>query len=426
MNADELPRNYYNIQADLSSPLLPPLDPAGKEPLNPGKLAPIFPQEIIRQEISLQKHIGIPEEVREAYLHLGRPTPLYRAIRLERRLKTPARIYYKREDLNPCGSHKPNTAIAQAYYAMKEGVEALSTETGAGQWGTALSYATMNFGLRCKVFMVRISYEQKPYRKTLMKVYGAEVHPSPSRVTAIGRKFLEGNSEHPGSLGLAISEALESAVSSPNTKYSLGSVLNHVLMHQTIIGQELQMQLNLLDEQPDYMIGCVGGGSNFGGFAFPMMERKMKKKINTRFIAVEPTAAPTLTKGKYEYDFGDTGQMTPLLKMYTLGHAFVPPKIHAGGLRYHGMAPLISLLANQKHIESRAVGQKRVFEAAALFSQTEGIVPAPESSHAIRVAIDEALACKRKNEKKTIVFNLSGHGLLDLQGYEQFLNGELE
>ncbi|MFH1443670.1 MAG: TrpB-like pyridoxal phosphate-dependent enzyme, partial [Candidatus Micrarchaeota archaeon] len=336
-----------------------------------------------------------------------------------------ARIYYKREDVNPCGSHKPNTAIAQAYYSMKEGVEALATETGAGQWGTALAYATMMFGLKCKVFMVRVSYDQKPHRKTLMNLYGAEVTPSPSKLTNAGRKFLSQDPDHPGSLGIAISEAIETTVTSRNTKYSLGSVLNHVLMHQTIIGQELMLQMQLLDESPDVLLGCVGGGSNFGGFAFPYMEQKIKGKLDARFIAVEPTATPSLTKGKYEYDFGDTAGMTPLLKMHTLGHEFIPPKIHAGGLRYHGMAPLVSALKDADLIEAKAVEQKAVFEAAQIFSSTEGIVPAPESSHAIRVAIDEALEAKRNSERKTIVFNLSGHGLLDLNGYEQYLQGKI-
>lgn len=426
LDPDELPSSYYNIQADLKRPLDPPLNPATRQPISPGMLEAIFPKEIIRQEVSQQKHVAVPEEVREAYLRLGRPTPLYRAKRLEQYLNTPARIYYKREDLNPCGSHKPNTAIAQAYYSMKEGVEALATETGAGQWGSALSYATMLFGLKCKVFMVRVSFDQKPNRKTLMNLYGAEVYPSPSDRTEYGRKLLSQDPNHTGSLGIAISEAIETVVTSKNTKYSLGSVLNHVLMHQTVIGQELMLQMEMLDAAPDIMIGCVGGGSNFGGFAFPMMGRKIKGKSETRFIAVEPNAAPSLTKGKYEYDFGDTAGMTPLLKMHTLGSQFIPSPIHAGGLRYHGMAPLVSALAHDGLIEARAVSQKDVFDAAAIFIRTEGIVPAPESSHAIKVAIDEAVACKLKNEPKTIVFNLSGHGLLDLNGYEQYLRGGIE
>ncbi|MFH1750396.1 MAG: TrpB-like pyridoxal phosphate-dependent enzyme [Candidatus Micrarchaeota archaeon] len=425
LTADDLPSNYYNLQSDLHTPLAPPLDPATKKPISPSALEAIFPKEIIRQEVSTQKHIAIPEEVRDAYIRLGRPTPLCRASRLEKYLKTPARIYFKREDVNPCGSHKPNTAVAQAYYSMREGVDALATETGAGQWGTALSYSTMLFGLKCQVFMVRISFDQKPHRKTLMNLYGAEVNPSPSQKTSVGRSILKENPNHPGSLGIAISEALETAVSGKNTKYSLGSVLNHVLMHQTVIGQELLLQLKLLDESPDVMIACAGGGSNFGGFAFPLMEQKLKGKSEARFVAVEALAAPSLTKGKYEYDFGDSAGMTPLLKMHTLGHGFVPEPIHAGGLRYHGMAPLVSKLADEGLIEAMALSQKEVFEAAAIFIRTEGIVPAPESAHAIKAAIDIALQCRKKNEQKVIVFNLSGHGLLDLNGYEQYLMGGL-
>lgn len=425
LSQDEMPSSYYNIQANLRRPLDPPLHPATREPVPPAAFDPLFPKEIIRQEMSREKYIKIPEELMEAYLRLGRPTPLYRAKRLEAYLKTPAKIYYKREDLNPSGSHKPNTAIAQAYYAMKEGVETLATETGAGQWGTALAYATMLFGLKCKVFMVRISYDQKPYRKTLMKMYGASVSPSPSNLTDFGKSVLAKDPSHPGSLGIAISEALETTVKGENTKYSLGSVLNHVLMHQTIIGQELLLQMDYLDKTPDLMIACVGGGSNFGGFAFPMMDRKLAGKVDTKFIAVEPTSAPSITKGKYEYDFGDSAGMTPLMKMHTLGHAFVPSKIHAGGLRYHGMAPLVSLLADEGFIEGRAVKQTDVFDAASIFCKTEGILPAPESSHAIRVAIDEAILCKKTGEEKTIVFNLSGHGLMDLGGYEQYLQGEI-
>lgn len=407
-------------------PLDPPLNPATREPVSPDAFKPLFPAEIIRQEMSREKFIRIPEEVREAYLKLGRPTPLCRAKALEVYLKTPAKIYYKREDLNPCGSHKPNTAVAQAYYAMREGVGMLATETGAGQWGTALSYACMLFKLKCKVFMVRASFEQKPYRKTLMNVFGADVVPSPSSETEYGRKLLKEAPDHPGSLGIAISEALETAVKSRNAKYSLGSVLNHVLMHQTVIGQEVLLQLKMLDESADIMIGCVGGGSNFGGFAFPSMETRLKGMAETRFIAAEPSDVPSISAGKYEYDFGDTAGMTPLMRMHTLGHAFIPPRIHAGGLRYHGMAPLISLLADEGFIEARALGQKAVFDSAMVFARTEGIVPAPESAHAIKVAIDEALRCRKDNEGKTIVFNLSGHGLLDLNGYAQHMRGELE
>lgn len=425
LEPEEVPRNYYNILPDLPRPLDPPLDPGTMKPIGPEALLAIFPKEIVRQEASSQKTMAIPEEVREELIRLGRPTPLYRARRLEAALKTPARIYFKREDLNPCGSHKPNTAIAQAYYSMKEGVETLCTETGAGQWGTALSYATARFGLACRVFMVRASFDQKPYRKTLMRLYGAEVNPSPSPLTKFGKSVLEKNPRHSGSLGIAISEALESVVTSKNAKYSLGSVLNHVLMHQTVIGQEVLLQLQKLDLEPDVMVGCIGGGSNFGGFAFPAIERRLKGKLKTRFVAAEPTDVPSVTKGKYAYDHGDTAGMTPLMKMYTLGKDFVPSPIHAGGLRYHAMAPTVSLLADAGIVEARAFAQKRIFEAAQVFARTEGIVPAPESAHAIAAAIEEANTCKKTGEAKTIVFNLSGHGLLDLGGYQEFLEGKL-
>jgi tryptophan synthase beta chain len=402
------------------------LNPATREPIGPEALAPIFPKEIIRQEVSQNPREPIPEEVREAYLRLGRPTPLFRATRLERFLKTPARIYYKREDLNPVGSHKPNTAIAQAYFAMREGVERLSTETGAGQWGSALAYSTNYFGLKCTVFMVRVSYDQKPYRRHLMHLFGAEVFPSPSDRTSYGRKLLENNGHSPGSLGIAISEALEAAVTGTNTKYSLGSDLNHVLMHQTVIGQETLLQLRSIDETPDVMVGSVGGGSNFAGFTFPAIGERMKGKLETRFVAVEPETIPSLTRGKYEYDFGDTGEMTPLMKMYTLGHGFIPPAIHAGGLRYHGAAPSVSLLLNQGIIEARAFDQLSTFEAGAMFARTEGIVPAPETCHAIKGAIELALEAKRRNEPQVIAFNFSGHGLLDLEGYAQYMAGTLQ
>ena len=356
---------------------------------------------------------------------MGRPSPLFRARRLEKKLKTPAKIYFKHEGLNPCGSHKPNTAIAQAYYNAKEGVETLATETGAGQWGTALAYASMLFGLKCRVFMVSSSYNQKPYRKVMMESYGAEVFPSPSRQTKFGRKILSSDSAHLGSLGIAISEAIETVVSTENAKYSLGSVLNHVLLHQTVIGLETQKQLEIAGEKADVLIGCVGGGSNFGGFILPFVREKISGKNDAEFIAVEPTACPSLTRGKYDYDFGDTAGMTPLLKMYSLGKDFIPSPIHAGGLRYHGMSPIISLLAEQKLVRAKAYDQKPVFEGALMFANTEGIIPAPESAHAIKAAIDEALECRKKNEAKTIVFNLSGHGLLDLDGYQKFLEGKL-
>ena len=425
LGVDELPRSYYNILPDLPVPLPPPLNPSTHEPIGPEALAPIFPKEIIRQEMSTNRYEPIPEEIREAYLLLGRPTPLYRARRLESFLRTPARIYYKREDLSPVGSHKPNTAVPQAYYAMREGVERLATETGAGQWGSALAYATNYFGLKCTVFMVRVSYDQKPYRKYLMELFGAEVFPSPSDRTKTGRRFLENDGHNPGSLGIAISEALEAAVTGTNTKYSLGSVLNHVLMHQTVIGQETLRQLEIADETPDVMVGSVGGGSNFAGFTFPAIRERLRGKLDTRFVAVEPESIPSLTKGRYEYDFGDTAEMTPLLKMYTLGHAFVPPRIHAGGLRYHGAAPTVSLLLDHGIVEARAFNQISTFEAGEIFAKTEGLIPAPETCHAIKGAMELALDAKRTNEPRVIAFNFSGHGLLDLEGYAQYRAGTL-
>ena len=425
LGVDELPRSYYNILPDLPVPLPPPLNPSTHEPIGPEALAPIFPKEIIRQEMSTNRYEPIPEEIREAYLLLGRPTPLYRARRLESFLRTPARIYYKREDLSPVGSHKPNTAVPQAYYAMREGVERLATETGAGQWGSALAYATNYFGLKCTVFMVRVSYDQKPYRKYLMELFGAEVFPSPSDRTKTGRRFLENDGHNPGSLGIAISEALEAAVTGTNTKYSLGSVLNHVLMHQTVIGQETLRQLELADETPDVMVGSVGGGSNFAGFTFPAIRERLRGKLDTRFVAVEPESIPSLTKGRYEYDFADTAEMTPLLKMYTLGHAFVPPRIHAGGLRYHGAAPTVSLLLDHGIVEARAFNQISTFEAGEIFAKTEGLIPAPETCHAIKGAMELALDAKRTNEPRVIAFNFSGHGLLDLEGYAQYRAGTL-
>lgn len=426
LDQDELPRVWYNILPDLPSPLPPPLNPATKEPIGPEALAPIFPQEIIRQEVSSNPTEPIPEELRDAYLRLGRPTPLYRATRLEAYLKTPAQIYYKREDLSPVGSHKPNTAIAQAYFAMKEGVEALATETGAGQWGSALAYSTNYFGLRCKVFMVRVSYNQKPYRKIMMRIFGADVIPSPSDTTQAGKKFLAKDPEHPGSLGIAISEAIESAVTSKNTKYSLGSVLNHVLMHQTIIGQEALLQFEHADIRPDFMVGSVGGGSNFAGFSYPAIGQRLKGKSDTRFVAVEPSSVPSMTEGRYDYDFGDTAEMTPLLKMHTLGHEFVPSPIHAGGLRYHGTAPTLSVLLDHGIVEPRAVGQVSTFQAAEIFASTEGLIAAPETAHAIRGTIDLALEAKKRGDPTVIAFNYSGHGLLDLEGYAQYLAGNLQ
>ena len=426
LDLEDLPRAWYNILPDLPAPFPPYLHPGTKEPVPPQAFEPLFPKEIIRQEMSPNRLEPIPEELREAYFRLGRPTPMYRATRLEAFLKTPAHIYYKREDLSPVGSHKPNTAIAQAYFASREGVESYTTETGAGQWGSALALATSYFGMTAKVFMVRVSYDQKPYRKYLMKLYGAEVIPSPSPQTNVGRKFLEADPDHPGSLGIAISEAIEAAVTAKNTKYSLGSVLNHVLMHQTIIGLEAQKQFELADVVPDFMVGSVGGGSNFGGFTYPTIGERIRGKVETRFIAVEPESVPSMTAGRYEYDFGDTGEMTPLVKMHTLGHGFVPPRIHAGGLRYHGTAATLSVLLDAGLVEPRAVDQLSTFQAGEIFAKTEGLVPAPETCHAIRGAIDLALEAKKKDEETVIAFNYSGHGLLDLEGYRQFMEGTLE
>jgi len=422
LDQDEIPTKWYNVASDMKEPLPPPLNPATKEPIGPEALAAIFPMELIKQEVATERYIDVPEEVLESYLLLGRPSPLQRAVHLEKHLKTPAKIYFKREDLSPTGSHKPNTAFAQAYYNMKEGVERLTTETGAGQWGSALALACNYFDLKCKVFMVSISYKQKPYRKHVMNIYGADVTPSPSNETEFGKKLLKENPNHPGSLGIAISEALEVAVQDEKTKYSLGSVLNHVLLHQTIVGMETKKQFEMIDTVPDYMIGCVGGGSNFAGFAFPMVGEKLNGKIQTEFIATEPTVVPSMTGGKYDYDFGDTAQMTPLLKMYTLGSSFVPPPIHAGGLRYHGSAPSLSALVNSGTIKATAFEQKACFDAGMMFAQIEGVIPAPETTHAIRSAIDLALEAKKNNEEKVIALNFSGHGLLDLAGYASYMD----
>lgn len=427
LDVDDIPKQWYNIVPDLPEKLPPALHPGTKEPLKPSEWEPLFPKGLIKQEYSTERFIDIPEEVRTALAAIGRPTPLYRARRLEKALGTPARIYYKREDMSPSGSHKPNTAIAQAYFNSMEGITHLTTETGAGQWGSALSAATALFGLKCTVFMVRSSYDQKPYRKYVMKLFGADVYPSPSDRTEFGRKMQASDPKCNGSLGIAISEAIETAVSTPDTKYSLGSVLNHVMLHQTVIGQEVQKQLEMLDETPDKMIACVGGGSNFSGFTFPLIYDKLKGKNNAEFIAVEPDVVPSLTgtkngRARYEYDFGDTAGMTPLLKMCTLGHEFMPDPIHAGGLRYHGMSPLVSLLYKTGVINAEALPQDETFVAGQLFTRTEGIVPAPESAHAIASAIRYAVECKRQNKEEVIVFNLSGHGLLDLQSYAIMLN----
>ncbi|MDE3095547.1 MAG: TrpB-like pyridoxal phosphate-dependent enzyme [Chloroflexota bacterium] len=420
----ELPERWYNIAADLPKAPPPPLNPGTHQPIGPEALAPLFPMELIKQEVSQERYIDIPEEIREVY-KLWRPTPLIRARRLEQALGTPAHIYFKYEGASPVGSHKPNTAVAQAYYNKQEGVTRITTETGAGQWGCALAMACNFFGIELKVYMVKVSYEQKPYRRSLMQVYGATVVPSPSPDTNAGRGILAATPDTPGSLGIAISEAVEDAAGRDDTKYSLGSVLNHVLMHQTVIGQEAIRQMELAGEYPDIVIGCAGGGSNYAGIAFPFMREKLVEGRKTRFIAVEPEACPSLTKGEFRYDFGDTAGMTPLVKMYTLGHTFIPEGIHAGGLRYHGMANLVCELYDQGFMEARAYHQNTVFEAAMQFARSEAIVPAPESAHAIRAAIDEALACKQSGEKKTILFNLSGHGYFDMTAYDNYLAGKL-
>jgi tryptophan synthase beta chain len=425
LDEEDLPKQWYNIQADLPTPLDPPLNPATGEPIGPEALAAIFPMELIRQEVSRDRWIPIPEEVRDIY-RIWRPTPLYRATRLEKFLKTPAKIYYKWEGNSPPGSHKPNTAVAQAYFNMKEGVTRLSTETGAGQWGSSLAFATCLFGMKCTVYMVRASYEQKPYRRIMMETWGAECIPSPSDRTKYGRKVLDSDPNCPGSLGIAISEAIEDAVTHENTKYSLGSVLNHVLLHQTVIGLECKKQFELIDEYPDVMFGCVGGGSNFSGACFPFLADKLSgKKPELRVVSCEPKACPTLTKGPYAYDFGDTAELTPLLKMYTLGHSFIPPPIHAGGLRYHGDAPLLCKLTKEGFMEAKAFNQNEVFEAAVTFARTEGIIIAPETAHAAKGAIDEALRCKETGEEKTIFLAASGHGLLDLSAYDSYLYKKL-
>ncbi len=426
LGENDIPRYWYNINADSPVPPAPVLHPGTKEPVTPDFLSMIFPMEIILQEVSTERYIPIPEEVREAY-KLYRPTPLVRALRLEKKLGTPAHIYYKYEGASPSGSHKSNTALAQAYFNKVAGTHAMTTETGAGQWGTALSMACKFFDIDLEVYMVKVSYEQKPYRRFLMETYGAQVYASPSDRTHAGQAILAEHPDSPGSLGIAISEAVEvAALSEGRKKYSLGSVLNHVLLHQTVIGEEALKQMDMAGEYPDMVIGCVGGGSNFGGIALPFLRENLKNGRRTRLIAVEPTAAPSLTRGVYAFDYGDTAQMAPIVKMHTLGHDFIPPAIHAGGLRYHGMAPLLCSLYDAGLIEAVAVKQLSTFEAAVAFAQTEGILPAPESAHAIRTAVDEALKCKETGEKKVILFNLSGHGHFDLTAYNKYLTGQLE
>jgi tryptophan synthase beta chain len=425
LSEKELPTQWYNIQADLPKPLPPVLHPGTGKPIGPDDLAPLFPMGLIMQEVSQERFIDIPEEVQDVY-KLWRPSPLVRAYRWEKALDTPAKIYYKWEGVSPPGSHKPNTAVAQAYYNKKEGVKRIATETGAGQWGSALSFACNLFGIECKVYMVRISYDQKPYRRIMMETWGAKCVPSPSSETNAGRKILEQNPDSPGSLGIAISEAVEVAAQNDDTKYSLGSVLNHVLLHQTVIGLETKKQFEMAGDYPDVVIGCVGGGSNFAGLALPFVRDKIVDKKKTKFIAVEPTACPTMTKGLYRYDFGDTACTTPLLKMFTLGHDFMPAPIHAGGLRYHGMAPIICHLYDLGLIEAVAYHQNPVFEAALSFIRAEGFIPAPETAHAIKATMDEAIKCKKSGKSKVIVFNNSGHGHFDLSSYQRYLNGQLE
>jgi tryptophan synthase beta chain len=426
LDEDDLPTQWYNIQADLKTPAPPVMHPGTGQPIGPQDLAPLFPMALIQQEVSQQRWIDIPDEVRDL-LRLWRPTPLFRARRLEKALDTPAHIYYKYEGISPAGSHKPNTAVAQAYYNKVEGVTRLTTETGAGQWGSALAMACCFFDLQCKVYMVRVSYEQKPYRRSMMETWGAQVVPSPSPETQAGRKVLAQDPSSPGSLGIAISEAVEDAAGRDDTRYSLGSVLNHVLMHQTVIGLEAKKQLEKADDEADLVIGCAGGGSNFAGLSFPFAADKLLgTRATLRIIAVEPTACPSLTKGKYLYDFGDTVGLTPLVKMHTLGHTFVPAPLHAGGLRYHGMAPLVCKLYDEGVIEAAALPQLATFQAAIQFARAEGIIPAPEAAHAVRVAIDAALRCKEEGTRRTILFNLSGHGHFDLAAYEAFLAGKLQ
>ncbi len=423
LDEKELPKSWYNIMADMPRLPAPPLHPATLKPVGPEDLSPIFPMSLIEQEVSTERWIGIPDEVLDIY-SLWRPTPLFRAFSLEKALNTPARIYYKYEGVSPAGSHKPNTSVPQAYYNKKAGIKRLATETGAGQWGSALAFAGRLMGLAVTVYMVRVSYEQKPYRKMAMQTWGADVHPSPSGLTGSGRKILAADPGNPGSLGIAISEAVEDAATHPDTNYALGSVLNHVLLHQSIIGLEAKKQMEMTGDYPDVILAACGGGSNLGGIAFPFLKDKIEGKA-LRAVAVEPASCPTLTRGEFRYDFGDTAGLTPYLMMYTLGHDFVPPGIHAGGLRYHADAPLVCQLYHDGLIEAKAYGQTSVFEAGLLFARTEGIIPAPESAHAIRGAVDEALAAKEEQKERVILFNLSGHGNFDMAAYDNYLSGKL-
>ncbi len=424
LSEKEIPDHWYNIVADMPNKPLPPLHPGTKEPIGPEALAPLFPMELIKQEVSAEKYIPIPEEVREVY-KMWRPTPLYRAKNLEKMLDTPAKIYYKYEGVSPSGSHKPNTAVPQAYYNKQEGVKRITTETGAGQWGSALSFACNIYGIECEVYMVKISYDQKPYRKLMMNTWGAKVFASPSDLTDAGKRIRAQNPDSPGSLGIAISEAVERAAKDEDTKYSLGSVLNHVLLHQTIVGQEAVLQMEKAGDFPDMVIAPFGGGSNFAGLSFPFLRFNLEEGKNVRCIASEPASCPKLTRGVFRYDFGDTIGMTPLLPMYTLGHNFVPAPIHAGGLRYHGAGVVVSQLLKDKLIEAVAHDQLEAFEAGVQFARAEGIIPAPEATHAVATAIAEANQCKQEGVSKTILFNLCGHGNFDMQAYEDYFDGKL-
>jgi len=424
LDENEIPKSWYNIVADLPEPPAPVMHPGTGQPVGPDDLAPLFTMAAIMQEVSAERQIDIPEPVRDIYRQ-WRPSPLYRAYRLEAALDTPARIYYKYEGVSPTGSHKPNTAVAQAFYCREEGVKRISTETGAGQWGSSLALAGSFFGLEIEVFMVRVSFDQKPYRRAFMETFGATCHPSPSNLTEAGKNILAENSDSPGSLGIAISEAVEVAAQREDTKYSLGSVLNHVLLHQTVNGQEAMRQMELADDYPDILVGCTGGGSNFAGLSFPFIGRKLRGEQDVRVVAVEPANCPSLTKGRYAYDFGDTAQMTPLVKMHTLGSSFVPPSSHAGGLRYHGMAPLVSQLVDLGQVEPTAYSQTECFEAGVTFAKAEGILPAPEANHAVKGALVEALRCKEEGESKAILFNLCGHGYFDMQAYMDYSAGKL-
>ena len=425
LDENELPKRWYNIAADLPTPLDPPLNPQTKEPVTPDDLSAIFPMSLIKQEMSTDRWIDIPGEVRDIYA-LWRPTPLYRAMRLEKALKTPAKIYYKWEGVSPPGSHKPNTAVAQTYYNAKAGIERITTETGAGQWGSALSFTTRLFDLECTVYMVRVSYDQKPYRRMMMETWGGKVFPSPSNKTECGRRFLAETPDTSGSLGMAISEAVEDAATHDNANYALGSVLNHVMLHQSVIGLEIQKQFEIAEETPDVMFGCVGGGSNFAGAVFPYIGDTLQGKADSpRIVSCEPVSCPTLTKGVYAYDFGDTGQMTPLLKMYTLGHDFVPAGIHAGGLRYHGNSPLLSKLTHEGYMDAVAYKQTDVFKSALLFARTEGFILAPETAHCVHGVVEEALRCRQTGDAKVLFFCGSGHGDFDLVAYDDYLNGRI-